>query len=558
MRWRAGASRLARRAAEAAETRVGVVAVFVVSLAVWWVQAYAIPLGRGRDLNTYLGAYAQLFQSEPIDLGYVLGRTPVAPLVVGGLLDVVHGALAEPAMSLLYAASITAWFLAARRFSGGAAVLTAVVLLLYPGYGILFHEMSSDPVFAAAFAGWSLLAVRVCLTPSPGGFALVGAGIGVLALVRPGNQALLVLALLPLLAGGAWRRRVVSVAAVAAPAAVLLGAWVVHNGVLWNDYTVARYGNATVPFWRAFITDHIVGPDNGPSSRRLAAAVGRDLLPKEPYRSYGIDLDRFFAEGSPRMQEDLVALSNRLDGWKSDSRLLRDVGVEAVQAHPETYARGVSKTIWQLLHDSLYRTLGSPAGGAGSSTSGAKSSGGGETIVVNGRRLPKPTEGEPIPAAHEGGPTTPDFSIYTVWTSPAEHHLVFVHPGDRARYDRLHERISDLRDNLPSRSGNATLALRLNQASKWYPPPVLWLVVGVVALAIRRPRGIVALAAPTVAGLIVILFSALGLPAVPQYSVPVVPAFALLAGGALFGARRTATSSAGSPDLSSAARGSAL
>ena len=57
----------------------------------------------------------ELFQRHPIDLGYVLGRTPIAPLVTGGLL-ILREDPAEPAMSLLYALSVTAWFLAARSF----------------------------------------------------------------------------------------------------------------------------------------------------------------------------------------------------------------------------------------------------------------------------------------------------------------------------------------------------------------------------------------------------------------------------------------------------------
>ena len=56
----------------------------------------------------------------------VLGRTPIAMLVVGGLLDFAGGALAEPVMSLLFAASVVAWFLAARIFGARAALLTAV------------------------------------------------------------------------------------------------------------------------------------------------------------------------------------------------------------------------------------------------------------------------------------------------------------------------------------------------------------------------------------------------------------------------------------------------
>ncbi|MDX6387855.1 MAG: hypothetical protein QOD85_1657 [Gaiellaceae bacterium] len=533
-------SRLVRRAVAVAETRRGVGIVFAAALLFWWLEALIIPLGPGRDFGTYLGGYLQLFHGHPIDLGYLLGRTPIATVVVGGLLDLWGGALAEPVMSLLYAASIVAWFLAARTFGARAALLTVAVLVAYPGYGILFHELSSDSVVAAAFAGWALLTVRVMTAPSARGFALVGAGVGVLALIRPANQILLVLALLPLLAmRGSWRPRVLGALAFIVPAVALIGAWTLHNGLRYDNYTLARGGNATVPFYRAFVTDKIVEPSNGPASRELARAVQRDLLTKEPYRSYGIDLNRFFSEASSRMQEDLVALSDRTKGWKSNDRWLRDVGVEAVRTHPGTYARGVTKTLWGMLTQSLFRSPAPQGDSGGSSSSGSTGAdnGGGETVVINGRTLPKPTEGEAIPAAHEGGVSTPDGSIYTVWTSPSVHHLVFVHPGAEQRYIALHRRMNELQANLPSRAGSPTLARRLNQVSRWFPPPLLWLGLGLVALLLLRPRRPLALAVPSVAGLIVIVLSALGLPAEPHYSVPMAPAFVLFSAGALFGPR---------------------
>ena len=542
MRWLRGAARVIDRLAVAAETRWGAGVVFLAGLTVWWVQAYAMPLAGGRDFGTYAGAYVELFQSDPIDLGYVLGRTPVAPLVVGALLDFAGGALAEPAVSLLYAASVTAWFLAARTFGGASGLLVAVVLLAYPSYGILFHELSSDTVFAVAFAGWSLLLVRVLLHPSTAGFALVGAGVALLVLVRPGNQALLVLAALPLLLPLSWRSRLAATAAFAVCAVGLLGAWTVHNGVRFGDYTVARGGNSRLPFERVFLTERIVRPENGPSSRRLAGAVERELLPEEPYRSYGIGLEDFFADPSPRMKEDLGALAIRLDGWESDERLLRDVGIEAVRAHPRPYVRGVSTTVWDLLRLSVFRPL--ETGGDSSELSPADSAGKeepGDMIVVGGRALPRPTEGERIPAPHEGGPTTPDRSIYTVWTSPTEHHLVFVNAGDEERHAALQRRISELSSTLPTREGNSTLALRLNQSSRWFPPPVLWLALGLVGLSVRRPASALALATPAIAAFIVIVLSALAIAAIPHYSVPVTPACLLLGVGGLLGQRRATT-----------------
>ena len=53
-------------------------------------------------------------------------------------------------------------------------------------------------------------------------------------------------------------------AAVGLAAVPPLAGWTVHNGVRFDDYALARGGNAIIPFYRAFITDHIVSPDNGP------------------------------------------------------------------------------------------------------------------------------------------------------------------------------------------------------------------------------------------------------------------------------------------------------
>ena len=437
------------RAAFFAESRAGALTAFLAAFGVWWIQAIAMPLTGGADFGTYVGAYVELFQSDPIDLGYVLGRTPVAPLVTGLLLDPFDGALAEPAMALLYAGSILAWFLAARRFGGGAAILTTLVLLAYPGYGILFHEIASDSVFAMVFAGWSLLAVRVILAPSTRGFVLLGAGVGLLALVRPLNQVLVVLALLALVVGASWRIRLSWAVAFVAPVVVILGAWTVHNGVRFDDYTVSRAGNTNWPIYRVYLFDKLVRPDNGPSSREIARAVEEDLLPFEPYRSYGITLERFFEDPTARFLEDLGALSNRRWGWDSDQRILRDIAFEAIRAHPGSYARGVTSTVWGLLRKPYFRSLesgGDDAGPVGSSGGGA-----GATIVVNGLVLPRPTEGEAIPGAREGGIATPDNSIRTVWTSASERYLVFDHPGDEARNEALHRRMDAARSRGPAR-----------------------------------------------------------------------------------------------------------
>ena len=88
----------------------------------------------------------------------MLFRTPLAPLVIGGTLDLFGGWGLLVVMALLFAASVVLWTRTALTFGPRAALVTAVALVVYPGYGILFHTPASEPVAAAAFAVWALAA----------------------------------------------------------------------------------------------------------------------------------------------------------------------------------------------------------------------------------------------------------------------------------------------------------------------------------------------------------------------------------------------------------------
>ena len=493
-----------------------------------------MPLVEGRDLGTYLRYYAQLFDAEPALPMSMLFRTPVAPLVLGGSLDLWGPWGTQALMAALYALTILGWTTVAAVFGRRAAVFVALALLLFPGWAIFFHTTGSDPIFAVALSWWAVLVARAYVAPTVARFALVGLGVGALALVRPGNQALLVVALLPLALGPArWRQRVLSVAAVVVTGLVVIGLWSVHNGVRYEDYALARGGNAVFPFYRALAIDRIVDPDNGDASRELARLVERELLPQEPYRSYRIDLDTFFEQATPRIWEDAVTLSDRTQGWDDDYALLRRVGVEAVRARPGDYAWGVASTVarelWTVMTYEPDVVSNVPPGPTGP---------GKPVDVTLPPGLPAPSEGEPIPAPHQGFfTTTPDGSIRTVWTSASANRLVSDDPGFPARLAAMDRVDGELRQGLPAYEGSGLLADVLNLASRAYPRPIVWLLVGLLAVGWRRPRhsGL----ALTLAGLAVwlALVNALGIYAILQFVLPAVPAFVVLAAAGLVGER---------------------
>jgi CHASE2 domain-containing sensor protein len=65
----------------------------------------------------------------------------------------------------------------------------------------------------------------------------------------------------------------------------------------------------------------------------------------------------------------------------------------------------------------------------------------------------------------------------------------------------------------------------------------MWLLVGVAAAMWRRPRGIVLTATLAASAFVIMVSTSLAVYAVAEYSVPLVPAFVLLATAGLFGPR---------------------
>jgi hypothetical protein len=496
------------------------------ALVAYAIVSLAFPLGAGRDLGVYLRAAFELRQAEIVLPQALLTRGPATGIFAETLLEL-GPLVAETAMAFLYALSVLCWWRVGRRLGPAAGVLTAALLLAYPGYLLLFHRIASDALYAGTFALAALLTARFVEKRSTGRAAALGAVLALLVLVRPVSQILVLLAPLLLVGRGAWRPRLGSLAVFGATAAIPILLWAGHNGVRAGDFTVVRGGGNTLPFFRAYVVDGIVEPENGPASRELAAAIERDLLPREPYRSYGVELDDFFDSGSGRLHEDLVGLSDRTWGWHDDYRQLASVAREAVRAHPEVFARGVLRDSWRLLWWPVLLPAGTP-----------EAEGPGEPVRSDG--LPPPTDGELIPSASVSAfISTPDGRFREVWTSPTEHTILADDPADATHLDRMNRRVDRMFDRFPEREGSTWLGEWLNRASRWFPRPVFWLLAGALAVAIRRPQGVATPLVLSAAALLLFVGTALAVPAAAEYSTPVVPSFLLLAAAGLVAPRRT-------------------
>jgi hypothetical protein len=540
----------------------GAALLVLVGLASYGVQALAWPLQRGRDSWDYWLTFLQLGDTDPPFSALQVFRTPVAPLVTGIPMWIGGARLTEIAFALLYALSILGWAWAVVPISARAAVATACVLLVTPTYAGLFHEVSSDPVFAFLFAWWAGAVVRAWLagtvsdTARPGAalespdrgvvpgasnresiksvrhrsaswLVAVGLGVALLTLCRPAAQvAVLACVLVPLVARRGWRP-VLRGAAIALTAAVVpLGLWAAHNAVRYDDFTVARGSKAWVPFFREAGD---VDPSNGDASRRLADAVARNVLTQPPYKSRDVDVQRYFHGAGNLEVIRMIALSDRVFGWGDDYDVLFDASVEAIRADPWPYVRGVADTFWHFLSQRYAPELRE------------------RPVTYPPLAAEITIDGEPFPAPIAVSPLVEAVRYGFVWCPTDEiDRCVVPDPvaalGSRSearRYDELVDTVRDWNAQLPTRDSNATLASKGGTASWRWPRPFLWIALAAGAFAIRRPRGTAPALVLAATAALVLLVHSLSQAPQSEFELPLVPVWIVAALIALLAPRRT-------------------
>jgi hypothetical protein len=514
-------------------TRRAALVLFVAAFAVYWLESLGWPMAKGRDTWDYLAYYLQLFDSNPPLSELQLFRTPLTPLVVGLPLDLGGVWLLELVFALLYAASILAWSATALRFGAVPALFSAALLLVYPAYATLYHQASSDAVFATGLAVWALILTRTLERPSTGGFATVGFGLAVLVLIRPANQVLLPLAVIaPLVVYAAWRRRL-ALAGVCLVAALLpLAAWAVHNGVRYDDATVARGGRAWVPFLIVFTGNKTIAPENGEASERLAALIEEHVLAREPHAGLDVPLGAYLQNGSNYETVRLIALSDRVLGRRENYGVLFDSALEAIREHPGTYVRGVADTFWEFLRQKPLRENVAPREQTAPESPPP-------TFESDGAVLPNPQATVLVPGVPYGFVwCASDYIDSCTLADPSQ---AFEDPARQERYREVVSQIRAWDAELPTRAGSDVVPELLNRITPRYPTPVLWLAVGAVALVWRRPRGWRTIVLLWLAAVLVLVIHAASQGVAPEFALPLYPVFIVTALCALAGERGPGT-----------------
>ena len=517
-------------------TRRAALLLFAIALGVFWLQALGWPMAKGRDTWDYLVYYLQLLDSEPPLSQVQLFRAPLTPLVVGLPLDLGGSILLEVVFGLLFAVSVVAWSATALSFGRIPALASAALLLVYPGWATLYHQASSDAVFATGLALWALVVARALRRPSTGGFVALGAGIAALALIRPANQVLLPAVLAPLLAVAPWRRRLTWLAACFAAAVLPLAGWAVHNQVRYDDLTVTRGGRAWVPFLRVWLADGTIAPENGPASRRLAELVENEVLAEEPFRSLDVSVDAYLANGSNYETVRLIALSDRVLGRDTEYDVLFDSAVEAIREHPGTYVRGVADVLWEFLMQRPIREGIAPRAQTAPEAPAP-------TFESDGVVLPNPQATILLDGVPYGFVwCASDYIDSCTLQDPS---LVWDDPTVQERYREIVSQVRAWDAELPSRTGETWVTEVLSRITPRFPRPPLWLALGAVALVWRRPRGWRTIVVLWSAAGAVLLIHAASQGIAPEFALPLYPLFVVTGLGALGGERAAGPSPEG-------------
>jgi hypothetical protein len=284
-----------------------------------------------------------------------------------------------------------------------------------------------------------------------------------------------------------------------------------------------------VPFLRVFLADGTISPENGDASRRLADLIEREVLSKEPHASLDVPLDAYLENGSNYETVRLIALSDRVYSPDENYDVLFDSALEAIREHPGTYVRGVADAFWEFLtqaplrEDVARREQTAPEAPP-------------PTFEADGVVLPNPQ-------AHvlvEGVPygfvwCASDYIDSCALDDPA---LAWDDEGRQARYRELVRQVRAWDAELPSRDGVDVVTELLNRVTPRFPRPPFWLALGLIGLALRRPRDWRVIVTLWISAGLVLVIHAASQGVTPEFALPLYPVFIVTALGALAGARR--------------------
>lgn len=275
----------------------------------------------------------------------MLFRTLVTPMFYGLINNLGGANLVEVILGVIYGFMNLAIYRMLSRWNKLISFLTVLVINLDLYYQIMLHSVGSDNLFSLTLVLWIVLLFHSFNSNNVRFYLFAGLLTFILVLIRPVGQVLILAGFTPLLRNNlSINLKIRAVLYFYACYFLITFLFSSLNLFRYGDFTVSRTSNAHIPFYRVFSIDHIVSPENGYYSKKLAEAVENTLLKSSPYKDYQINTEIFFKGSDPRMWADLVVFSDNNYGWDTDYAILQKVAFEAIVSHPKEYFGDILNT----------------------------------------------------------------------------------------------------------------------------------------------------------------------------------------------------------------------
>ncbi|MEW6602473.1 MAG: hypothetical protein AB1499_15985, partial [Nitrospirota bacterium] len=218
------------------------------------------------------------------------------------------------------------------------ALMTLLLLMLRYHYMQNILSVSSEPLMALVILYWLYFLIKAFHRFGNRDWSLVGVIIGILVMVRPDNLVMMLSFFLPLLY---WEMgfKVTAKRCLACilPCLFILLSYVSYNYLRFDFLGVATLGNVHLPFYRTYVQEGLIRPENGPASQKLKEIMQKKIQPKRVFQDYGVSVDDMFHYSTNRMFQHVVKEVYLEEGWNDHAVLLRKAGWEAASANPRDF-----------------------------------------------------------------------------------------------------------------------------------------------------------------------------------------------------------------------------
>lgn len=302
---------------------------------IYFIQINHYGIMTGRDFWTYEYYYHNLLISAPESPLVMLFRTPGVPIFFGILFDL----FGEWGVRIvLYISYIVCNYLIFRivcHYSKFMAFLTLFLIGVNFNHFEYWHSIASESVSSIMVILWFS---AVYIFRNKGSYAWVALAIltFIMVLVRPAHQVLLIIVLMPFLAPiFVLKSAIFRASSFMGVYLVLHIAFCSYNYVRYDQFAVAKLGNAHLPFYRLFVNAKIIRPDIGPASEELNLIVQDKVFSEERYQKYQISTEKFYSAGTSRFYTSIVKYVLEEKGL--DTKLFSQVSMEAMSRYPLSF-----------------------------------------------------------------------------------------------------------------------------------------------------------------------------------------------------------------------------